>query len=142
MKLFWVYLLSFRNKTALVSTILLWASIGCATLEPQYGIKTTKELTPPKANGSHTIFLIGDAGNADKSIGTQTLNHLSNRLKLASSNSTLLFLGDNIYQKGLPPEDDLLMHQLKTSLKCNLKLPMTLKEKQFSFQEITIGTTV
>lgn len=75
------------------------------------------------------IFLIGDAGNADKSIGTQTLNHLSNRLKLASSNSTLLFLGDNIYQKGLPPEDDPSYASAQNKLKMQLKITNDFKGK-------------
>lgn len=50
-------------------------------------------------------------------------------MKLASSNSTLLFLGDNIYQKGLPPEDDPSYASAQNKLKMQLKITNDFKGK-------------
>lgn len=73
--------------------------ITCATYQPQYnqqpiGIQNQKEV-------SHTFYLIGDAGNSADRNGTPALAALKNELSSASKNGTLLFLGDNIYPKGL-----------------------------------------
>jgi len=48
---------------------------------------------------AHTFYLIGDAGNADLPLPQQTLELLSQKLASAHKNSTLLFLGDNIYRQ-------------------------------------------
>ncbi len=48
---------------------------------------------------AHTVFLIGDAGEPD--LAGANLQTLSEQLRRAGQNSTLIFLGDNIYPKGL-----------------------------------------
>ncbi|WP_176214743.1 metallophosphoesterase [Reichenbachiella faecimaris] len=50
----------------------------------------------------HQVFLIGDAG--EPSLAKDNLSALSEQLKSAGKNATLIFLGDNIYPKGLPPK--------------------------------------
>ena len=65
---------------------------------------------------SHTLFLVGDAGEPhikDTPFG----NVLSKRIRTAGGNSTVLFLGDNIYPSGLPDTDALTYKTAETALK-------------------------
>ena len=81
---------------------------SCATHHAQFG-KNTKNPVSQNATDSskivHTFYLIGDAGNADEKKAQQTLGLLEQRLAQSNKNSSLLFLGDNIYPKGLPNTD-------------------------------------
>lgn len=78
---------------------------SCAT----YNVKKGKNLSEikksdEKSEADFKIFLIGDAGNADEIQARQTLNFLKGKLDSADKNSMLVFLGDNIYPKGMPEE--------------------------------------
>lgn len=53
---------------------------------------------------AHSVFLIGDAGEPD--YAAANLAALSEQLQEAGENSTLIFLGDNIYPKGLGGKND------------------------------------
>lgn len=58
----------------------------------------------------HAVYLIGDAGEPGRENLKASLKLLEQKLKLDSAalpgrEQTLLFLGDNIYERGLPPED-------------------------------------
>ncbi|MFY0653541.1 MAG: BamA/TamA family outer membrane protein [Cyclobacteriaceae bacterium] len=57
--------------------------------------------TPQKI---HSIFLIGDAG--EPKYAPENLKVLKKQLHEARENSTLIFLGDNIYPKGLGDDED------------------------------------
>ncbi|WP_338375179.1 metallophosphoesterase [uncultured Flavobacterium sp.] len=77
---------------------------SCAT----FSVQTGKDLKNPIANidvkkseVDHTFYLIGDAGNADEINSEQALQPLKNQLDNASKNSTLLYLGDNVYPIGM-----------------------------------------
>ena len=105
MKLF----LNHYFKTFSVSICLLVLSgfifQSCATHHAQFGKNIKQPITALNADTSeiaHTIFLIGDAGNTTTNNVEKNFGYLKNRLKQAKKNSTLLFLGDNIYPKGLP----------------------------------------
>lgn len=90
---------------ALVNLIALLQS--CATLQPQYNKNSNKSVTVETTdtlNATHTFYLIGDAGNAGDNTTNTTLYHLEKRLNKATTNSTLIFLGDNIYPIGMPSE--------------------------------------
>ncbi len=53
----------------------------------------------------HTMYLIGDAGNAKKGESTPIgLALLKEKLDAVGENSSVIFLGDNIYPDGLPPK--------------------------------------
>ncbi len=53
----------------------------------------------------YSIFLVGDAGEPSI-INSPQMKSLSNHLKIMGSNSSVVFLGDNIYPRGMPSEDD------------------------------------
>ncbi len=64
----------------------------------------TKEITSPV---EHSIYLIGDAGDAgeeqnEKSI--TALKLLKRKLSKAPENTSVIFLGNNIYPAGMPPK--------------------------------------
>ncbi len=77
---------------------------SCAT----YNLQISEEVQPPQANQKeieHTFYLIGDAGNSPIDSMSIALQDFSKELAKADKNSTALFLGDNIYPKGLPGKD-------------------------------------
>jgi hypothetical protein len=101
---------SFKNRNKIFfGFILVFLMLqSCATHHTQFG-KNIKNPVSANATDSskiaHTFFLVGDAGNANEEKAQQTLGLLANKLKKADKNATLLFLGDNIYPKGLPSSD-------------------------------------
>ncbi|OUS03573.1 phosphoesterase [Flavobacteriales bacterium 33_180_T64] len=88
---------------------------ACATYEAQYKKDNTSNVFPDK-DIEHSIYLIGDAGNSPMGESTEALKALKTALDKASKNSTVLFLGDNIYEKGMPKKSndnrDFAEHQL------------------------------
>ncbi|WP_225876752.1 metallophosphoesterase [Flavobacterium muglaense] len=61
---------------------------------------------------AHTFYLIGDAGNSDEDNSKNILNQLHTKLLQANQNTTLLFLGDNIYPKGMPQKKDKELYEI------------------------------
>ncbi|WP_264563982.1 metallophosphoesterase [Flavobacterium sp. N3904] len=101
---------SFIKESAIkynfIFLVLLFQS--CATHNPQYGKNIEDQTIQSDTDSSkiaHTFFLVGDAGNTVDKKSQETLTLLENRLEKATKKSTLLFLGDNIYPKGLPSKD-------------------------------------
>jgi hypothetical protein len=50
-----------------------------------------------------TLFLVGDGGAPDPE-GEPVLEALESQIVSTAAPSTVIFLGDNIYQRGMPPE--------------------------------------
>jgi len=75
---------------------------SCATYTTKYRVENySKKL--PNAAIDKTFYLIGDAGNAEENYTTDGLTLLEKLTDtITSDNNYLLFLGDNIYPKGLP----------------------------------------
>ncbi len=87
-----------RTLTLVVCFLVLYS---CATYNEQYNeedmIKQQSE-----SEVQHSFYLIGDAGNSPLGSKSEALQSFEKVLQGASENSTALFLGDNIYPKGLP----------------------------------------
>ncbi len=79
---------------------------SCTTYKPQYGKNIAQPAQKVVAEDkiSHRFFLIGDAGNAETPKAQQTLQLFEDRISSADEQATLIFLGDNIYPKGMPVE--------------------------------------
>ncbi|WP_223032743.1 metallophosphoesterase [Hanstruepera marina] len=89
-------------KKAYSLLLFVWV-LSCATFKPQYADENKKVSSVDNLNPiEHQFYLIGDAGYSPLNDQALALKHLEEVLKTASSNSTTIFLGDNIYQKGLP----------------------------------------
>lgn len=93
-------------KLSTLITLFLFAS--CASYDAQYSddVKDWKsnQLTIDE-NIAHSFYLIGDAGIADKELVNKHYQILQQELKSSSKDATLLFLGDNIYDHGMPKKE-------------------------------------
>src|SRR5690606_24703932 len=88
---------------------------SCASYKDQYSKQESdwQDSSPlPEKAPIHTMYLVGDAGNAFPGSIPPVLNYLKGQLDKESKNSSILFLGDNIYPAGMPPEEDSLDRQL------------------------------
>ena len=54
---------------------------------------------------SYTVFLMGDAGAPALDGTDPNLNTMRTQMQAAGRNSAVVYLGDNIYQRGLPDPD-------------------------------------
>ena len=111
------------NLKCLGSLLVLFSFVSCATYNTQYHesvIDWEKEASNHKKQIEHTFYLIGDAGNAAMNKDLPHFKLLKEELSASDQNATLLFLGDNIYQDGLPqkehPERALAEHRLNAQI--------------------------
>lgn len=92
---------------------------SCASYKKQTTSSPNVLLTVDKQI-AHSIYMIGDAGNAELDSSTAALRSLKRSLSQANANATTLFLGDNIYPKGLPSKKSearkLAEHRLKVQI--------------------------
>jgi len=95
--------------TLLVPVLLFLSS--CATYKVKYSKESkdweTKHVAPTNQKITHSMYLIGDSGNAylGKPL-PPALELLRRKLATADENSSVLFLGDNIYPHGFPPKNN------------------------------------
>ncbi len=102
---------------------------SCATHRPQTGSRLPAVITDnfeTKANISHTFFLIGDAGDWDIDNPT-VLTQLEHRISKADTSSTLIFLGDNIYPRGMPIKGSNKRMEAERKLNLQLQAAKTFK---------------
>jgi len=122
-----------KIKTYSLVIAIVFLVYSCATHKAQYGKNVSANETENATDTikiSHTLFLVGDAGNADEEQAQQTLELLHQKLKRANKKSTLIFLGDNIYPKGFPADDNSSEKALaETKLTNQLKLTKGFKGK-------------
>jgi len=60
----------------------------------------------PTGEVAYTVWLIGDAGEAERDPLEPNFRFLKSQLDVAPENSAIVFLGDNIYPAGLPTFED------------------------------------
>ncbi len=111
-----------KKSTTLFLIIFLFQSCANYKLNYSHDAKNWKERTVSSdLKIKHSIYLIGDAGNAKKGKSIPLFGPLKQELSQASENSSIIFLGDNIYPVGMPPksheeERDLAEHKLNVQL--------------------------
>lgn len=83
--------------------ILFTVNICCSCIPLLFAFQTGN-IQPVSADSTlaYSVFLIGDVGAPDLIQQEPTLKLLQSQLEKSDSNSTVIFLGDNIYPKGLP----------------------------------------
>ncbi len=102
-----IKLLSNYKKGALFLPLLLLLSCATHSVQTIRNEKGTENTIPiDTTKRSHFFFLIGDAGNTTNPETIKTLKLLETQLSKTDKNSTLLFLGDNIYPKGMPVQKE------------------------------------
>lgn len=85
---------------------LIFLVCGCATYRTKYAGDKTISKEPAGREVAHTFYLIGDAGLSPMGDLNPVLKAFRERLTTADTNSTAIFLGDNIYPSGLPDPKD------------------------------------
>ncbi len=96
------------NIDKLSFLLLSFFIVNCASYKKQYSDSVTiknKENSEYNVEVDHTFYLIGDAGKADSTLLNKHYQVLQKELKESSENATLLLLGDNIYDKGMPKKE-------------------------------------
>lgn len=92
-----------NDKISILLLFLLLSS--CATYDAQYNESAKDWQEAVKENDSeiaHTFYLIGDGGKSNIEHIQSNFGILKTELSNASKNSTVLYLGDNIYEQGMP----------------------------------------
>ena len=96
-------------------SVFLVLAFACATYKKQYsrsGRNWQGDPPMPSTGLSHTMYLVGDAGNSGAGGTTSVLKYLKSKLSTESESSSILFLGDNIYENGMPPSEDVSMREI------------------------------
>ncbi len=98
--------MSFYNSigrvVALVALVLLFNACGSVKPYMADDYEEWQLLEPPADRPAYTFYLIGDAGKPDLEVQEPTLKLLNTHLRDANDQSMVIFLGDNIYEEGMP----------------------------------------
>src|SRR5215207_5935374 len=81
--------------------VALLALVATACSHTHAFVRGPKQAPPPLAALDHRLILIGDAGDADPN-GERTLALLQQRVRRDPASTTVVFLGDNVYETGMP----------------------------------------
>jgi len=113
-------------KTLKLTIFVLVISLltACASYKTQYSTeeKGWQNLNLPNKPLQHQTFLIGDAGGHKDGKPVHTLRIIEEKLKQAGENSSVIFLGDNIYPHGLPASEDPTRAIAESNLKAQLDI--------------------
>ena len=88
---------------------------SCATYKRHYSRDAKAWAQGPQPGDLrllHTMYLVGDAGDATPEEIPPVLTYLKSVLPKESANSSIIFLGDNIYEYGMPPKEDSVYRKL------------------------------
>ncbi|MBU2927777.1 metallophosphoesterase [Winogradskyella psychrotolerans] len=98
---------------------------GCATYNP-YNANSSYDELKRIDNTTTNVFLIGDVGKPEAD-GTapKSLLKLQRQFGKANKNDVLLFLGDNIYPKGIPLKNDTAIKEAEHALNLQLEVAKT-----------------
>jgi len=94
---------------------------GCATYEAKYDDQTTNNTNKPTKQIEKSFYLIGDAGGAKNGESTVALDAYKRHVEgKKTKGDYTLFLGDNIYEQGLPekgsPDRSLAEHRINNQI--------------------------
>ncbi|WP_396603024.1 metallophosphoesterase [Algibacter sp. R77976] len=92
------------KKITVLFVIIIFCN-ACATYKAQYNNVEANYHFPDKEI-EHSFYLIGDGGNSPMGSTSEGISAFKSELNKAPKNSTAIFLGDNIYPKGLPKKSD------------------------------------
>jgi hypothetical protein len=83
-----------------VAAVLVMASVACSHGRP-FMVASLPGEPPSSGAVDHRLLLIGDAGDPDPD-GEPSLHALRKQVELMPTRTTVVFLGDNVYQTGMP----------------------------------------
>jgi len=97
---------SHKNIFILSFSCLFYMSMASCVSKKALYLDGQEDLSPVShaaVDIEHTLFLIGDSGGAPMGVSTPALTYLEKELINVKGNSSIIFLGDNIYPVGVPP---------------------------------------
>jgi hypothetical protein len=80
--------------------VVVLATGGCAQTRP-FMVSPLTDGPPAEAAIDHRLLLVGDAGDPDPD-GETTLHALRKQVERMPARTTVVFLGDNVYETGMP----------------------------------------
>lgn len=89
------------RTAVLVAGAWLIALSACTHFTPYYRDQRRRVTGLADSQIDHRLLLVGDAGDPNPA-GEPTLELLTNRVNLLPNRTTVVFLGDNIYERGMP----------------------------------------
>ncbi len=97
-----------NTKLPILFLVMIFLGSSCANFKLNYipEARQWNEQKAPTEKPEHVVFLIGDVGKSPKEGVAPALEMLEQQLKKAGEESTLVFLGDNIYPAGMSSKDD------------------------------------
>ena len=110
-----------------LSAIVLFIS-ACATSKMQVSNNENFNQKKDSSKLVHSFYLIGDAGNSTLEKDAPALVFLKEKIKDAPKKSTLVFLGDNVYETGIPKKNKKKKYKLaKRRIKAQTKVAKKFK---------------
>ncbi|MFT7251839.1 MAG: hypothetical protein ACI9FW_001585, partial [Flavobacterium sp.] len=97
--------IGFRFNLIGICFLLLLNSCATTNLQINKDKISQNNIVEDSSAVAYTFYLMGDAGNAPLNSTTIALKNLKKRIDAQDKNATVLFLGDNIYPKGLPKKE-------------------------------------
>jgi Calcineurin-like phosphoesterase len=111
----------------LIAVISLFLVFGCATYKAKYSDDYTgTHRSSSSKEIEKTFYLIGDAGNGTVSAGSPALNALQGLIKdKKTKGDYLIYLGDNIYEKGYSKENAAAEAEAKDKINAQINVAKT-----------------
>ncbi len=115
-----------RHLNLAVSICSFFLFYSCATFKMQ--VDESVKYEKPNSKILHSFYLMGDAGGSELGKKDIALQRLAKDIKKAPKDATLLFLGDNVYEKGIPnkkkkKEYQLAKHKLRVQTEIGEQFP-------------------
>ena len=107
-------------KKILFSILNVLLIVGCASKKEQFS-KSTVTVPQFSESPTHTFYLAGGYGNDNPFAKVETLKLLEKELASASTNSTLIYTGDNVYEKKNLVDEDSRLLQEQLNITSNFK---------------------
>jgi hypothetical protein len=102
--------------------LILTGSLLFMLLTSTFAQPASTKPAPPDVPVAYTVFLIGDVGAPRLDIQEPTLALLQKQLQASDTSSAVIFLGDNIYPKGLPDSAQRRRNESEQSLLEQMKV--------------------
>lgn len=117
------------TRFLLYIVLTLFAVQSCATYQPHYSTDYREQPFPSNKKKVHTFYLLGDAGLGLVQDTVHQTNSLVEHLNSASAESTLIFLGDNIYPSGMPKKEHKTRPEAERNIQNQIDLTTNFKGK-------------
>lgn len=117
-----------RFATAALLLMVALTGAACTRLAPYYREgRMTLAPAPADTQVDHRLILLGDAGDADPD-GEPALDLLAKHVRLLPERTTVAFLGDNVYERGMPePEPEVASNAAEAA---NVVLPKVFNSRK------------